>query len=312
MSMTFQQLHCIRQIVANGFSVSRTAEALFTTQPGVSKMVRALEEELGIVVFARRGNRLVGLTDAGREAYSLAGRILQDSLALRGLRDNGQEGGQARGTIRLGTTHVHARYRLLPVTGRFLRTYPHVQLEYSVGTPPEIHAGVRDGSIDIGLSTMPSNAAPDILSLRAYEMERCLVVPQGHPLLALREIEIRDLADWPWIVHDEKFTSGAVVQRAFQMHGLQPRIVMRAMDVDVMKAYVAQGVGIAALNKMAMEGDPDPRLRCIEAGHIFPASMAMVMVRRDHLLKPFAFDFIRMLLPRVRRTTLVAALGIPT
>ncbi len=308
MPMTFQQLHCIRQIVAHGYSVSRTAESLFTTQPGVSKMIRALEQELGIQVFVRRGNRLVGMTDAGREAYALAGRILQDTQSLRGLRNSGQ-GTQVHGLIRVGTTHSHARYRLPPVAERFLRAYPNVQLEYSVGTPPEIYAGVHDGSIDIGLSTLPENTPPGIRAIRAYEMERSLVVPNGHPLLALEHIGIEELARWPWIVHDEKFTSGAVVQRTFQMHGLQPRVVMRAMDVDVMKAYVAQGVGIALLWKMALEHEDDPRLRCIDTGRLFPSSIAMVMVREDHLLKRFAFDFIRMLLPRMTRKALTAALG---
>ncbi|CAM3359482.1 LysR substrate-binding domain-containing protein [Bordetella flabilis] len=309
MAMTFQQLVSLRELVANGFNVSRTADALFTTQPGVSKMIRALERELGVEVFLRRGNRLVGLTEAGQEAWQLARRILQDASTLRQLGQGEGHGAPTRGTLRIGTTHIHARYRLLDVTERFLRAHPYVQIEYVVGTPAEIHASVRDGSLDIGLSTMPDSVPPGILALKAYDMKRCLVVPTGHPLLDVAEITLEELARWPWIVHNESLTSGAVVQRTFQAHGLQPRIVMRAMDVDVMKAYIARGIGIAVLQQMAMDGDACPRLRRIEVGNLFPSSAAMVIVRSDHLLKKFAFDFVRILIPRTKPKAIAEALN---
>jgi DNA-binding transcriptional LysR family regulator len=309
MAVTFQQLISIRELVNNGFSVSRTAEVLFTTQPGVSKLIRALERELGVDIFIRRGNRLVGLTDAGQDAWLLAGRILQDATALRHLRHDAGEDSGMRGTLRVGTTHIHARYRLLDVTERFLKAYPRVQIEYVVGTPLEIHAGVRDGSLDIGLSTMPDAVAPGILALKAYDMKRCLVVPDGHPLLAMQRITLEELARWPWIVHNESLTSGAIVLRTFQMHGLQPRVVMRAMDVDVMKAYIARGIGIAVLQQMAMDGDTCAQLRQIRVGKLFPSSAAMVIVRSDHILKRFAFDFVRMLMPRMKPKAIADALN---
>jgi DNA-binding transcriptional LysR family regulator len=307
MAMTFQQLLSLRELVANGFSVSRTAEALFTTQPGVSKMIRALERELGVEVFVRRGNRLVGLTSAGQDAWQLARRILRDADTLLQLRQIDSHG--MHGTLRVGTTHIHARYRLLDVTERFLRVHPDVQIEYVVGTPAEIHAGVRDGSLDIGLSTMPDSVPPGILALKAYDMKRCLVVPAGHPLLDVATITLEELARWPWIVHNESLTSGAIVRRTFQAHGLQPRVVMRAMDVDVMKAYIARGIGIAVLQQMAMDGDTCPRLRRIEVGKLFASSAAMVIVRADHLLKKFAFDFVRILIPHMKPKAIATALG---
>lgn len=296
MTITFAQLNCIRQVVDNQFSVSRTAEALFTTQPGVSKMIRALESELGIDIFVRRGNRLVGLTDEGREAYALAGRMLQDARSLKQLRTTASST-EIVGVLRVGTTHIHARYRLPPITQRFLKAYPKVQLEYSMGSPSEIYFGVRDGTIDIGLSTLPENTPSRILAIRAYEMERCLIVPAGHPLLDVGEMTFEELVKWPWVVHDERFTSSAVVHRAFQMHGMLPNIAIRAMDASVVKAYVARGIGIAVLQKMAMEDETDPRLKQIDVSHLFPSSSAMITVRADHLLKVFAFDFIRLLLP---------------
>jgi DNA-binding transcriptional LysR family regulator len=308
MALTFQQLNCIRQVVVNGFSVSRTAEALFSTQPGVSKMIRALEEELGIDIFVRRGNRLIGLTDVGKEAYALAGRVLQDAKSLQQLKLS-SSGPEVEGIIRVGTTHLHARYRLLSVTERFVKIYPKVQLEYSVGTPPEIYLGVRDGTMDIGLSTLPQATPSGILAIKAYDLERCLVVPAGHPLLELTSVTIEELTKWPWIVHDDRFTSGAVVQRTFQMYGMQPHIVMRAMDVDVVKAYVARGIGIAVLPKMALEDDSGETLQKINVDHLFPSSAAMLTLRADHVLKPFAFDFIQMLLPHFTPQALKAELA---
>ncbi|HEY0295352.1 MAG TPA: LysR substrate-binding domain-containing protein [Bordetella sp.] len=309
MAVTFQQLVCIRELVSNGFSVSKTAEALLNTQPSVSKMIRALEHELGVDVFARRGNRLVDLTEAGRDVYLLAGRMLRDAGSLRQIKHAAGSGPDVQGALRVGTTHIHARYRLLDVTERFLKQYPQVQIEYVVGTPQDIHAGVRDGSLDIGLSTMPDAVSSGILALKAYEMTRCLVVPAGHPLLSVERITLEELARWPWIVHSESLTSGAVVRRTFQMHGLQPRVVMRAMDVDVMKAYVARGIGIAVLQQMAMEGDENGNLRQIDVDGLFPSSTTMVIVRDDHLLKRFAFDFICMLIPRMRGKAIAAALN---
>jgi DNA-binding transcriptional LysR family regulator len=307
MALTFQQLNCIRQVVANQFSVSRTAEVLFSTQPGVSKMIRALEDELGIDIFVRRGNRLVGLTDVGKEAYALAGRVLQDAKSLQQLR-TAVSSPEIVGVLRVGTTHIHARYRLPSVTQLFLKAYPKVQLEYSVGSPSEIYFGVRDGTIDIGLSTLPENTPSRILAIKAYDMERCLVVPAGHPLLAVKRITFDELVKWPWVVHDDRFTSGAVVHRTFQMHGMQPNIVIRAMDASVVKAYVAQGIGIAVLQKMAMEHETDKKLRQIKVDHLFPSSSAMVTLRADHLLKIFALDFLQMLLPHLTPEALAAEL----
>jgi DNA-binding transcriptional LysR family regulator len=308
MAFTFQQLHCIRQVVAQKFSVSRTAEALSSTQPGISKLIRAFEAELGIEIFVRRGNRLVGLTDAGKEAYALAGRLLQDVKSLQRLKA-ASHSPEIEGVLRVGTTHIHARYHLLSVTDRFVQAYPKVQLEYSIGTPSEIYQSVRDGTLDMGLSTLPEATPSGILAIKAYDIERCLVVPAGHPLLQVQTITIEDLIKWPWIVHDDRFTSGAVVHHAFQKHGMQPRIVMRAMDVSIMKAYVKRGIGIAVLQKIALEDETDGELCPINVDHLFPSSSAMVTLRSDHLLTVFAFDFLQMLLPHLSPQALAELLG---
>lgn len=300
--MTLHQLRCLERVVDSGLSVSRAAAALHTTQPGVSKMVRALEREIGLEVFVRRGNRLAGLTDAGREALALARRVLRDSDALSHL--GTQLSTDTAGTLRVGTTHIHARYSLIGVARRFFAKYPAVKLEFTIGPPVEVLKGVIEGGIDIGLSTLPEKMPAGVVTLKAYPIERCLIVPRRHPLLGLRAVTLEDIARYPLITYHETYTSGWVVQREFQRHGLEPRIAMRAMDASVIKAYVAAGIGIAVFQKMALEPGRDRELRTIAVDHVFPASTAMISLRSDHLLRPFGFDFIQMVAPRWSRAAI--------
>jgi DNA-binding transcriptional LysR family regulator len=304
MPLTFQQLRCVRQVVENGFSVSRAADALHTTQPGVSKMVRALEKEIGVDLFVRSGNRLTALTDAGREALALCERVLQDAQALKRLKL--EVPGADEGTLRVGTTHVHARYSLIPVAKRFLAAYPKVKLEFTIGSPGQMLAGVVAGTIDLTLCTLPDPVPRGVVSARAYEIGRCLIVPLRHPLLKVGRVTLEEIARWPLITYDVNYTSGSVVQREFQRRGIAPWVVMRATDASMIKAYVAAGVGVAILQKMAYDPAVDKDLRAIRIDHLFPSSTAMISFRRDHLLKPFAFDFIRMIAPACTRKAIEA------
>jgi len=309
MPLTLQQLQCVRQVVDSGYSVSRAAEALHTTQPGVSKMLRALEREIGIEIFVRAGNRLTGLTGAGREALALCGRVLQDAAALKQLRLAEPAAGD--GELRVGTTHFHARYTLIGVTQRFLAAYPRVKLQFTVGTPALILEQLRQGAIDIGLCTLPDTTPKGIVSLKAYDIDRCLIVPPRHPLLKVRHVSVEEIARWPLITYDNGFTSGSVVQREFQRCGLTPRIVMRAMDATVIKAYVAAGVGIAVIQKKAFSAALDKDLRAIDVSQLFPSSNAMLNLRADHLLKPYAFDFMQLVAPAWSREAVERQIGAP-
>lgn len=306
MSLTFQQLRCVRQVVESGFSVSRAAEALHTTQPAVSKMIGALEQELDVEIFVRSGNRLTALSDAGREALVLCERVLQDARALKCLKD--EVPSDSHGTLRVGTTHVHARYSLIGVTKRFISMYPKVKLEFTVGSPAQILAAVVGGAIDIALCTLPDVIPKGVVSVEAYDIERCLIVPPRHPLLKAGKLTMEDLARWPLITYDSSYTSGSVVQREFERRGVTPWVVMRAMDASIIKAYVAAGMGVAVLQKMAYDPVVDKDLRAVAVDHLFPASSAMISLRRDHLLKPFAFDFIHMLVPKWSRKAIEARL----
>lgn len=291
--MTLKQLRCLLALTDHGLSVSRAAVALHTTQPGVSKMVKTLEREIGLDLFLRTGNRLVSLTDAGRNAVELARRVLRDTGTISSLSKNVQTA--LTGTLRVGTTHVHACYALVEIVQRFLAIHPGVDLVLTQGTPIEILDWVREGSIDIGISTLPKRLPDDIVTFEAYPIERCLIVPRRHPLLKVKHLNIQDIARYPLITYDDAFNSGWVVQREFQRRGVTPRVVIRATDANVIKSYVAAGVGIAIIQKMAIDSTRDTEISILSSDHLFPASMSMISVQREHVLRPFGQDFISMI-----------------
>ncbi len=294
--MTLQQLRCILAVIDSKLSVSGAAEVLHTTQPAVSKLIRALENEIGIELFVRRGNRLVSLTDAGQEAAALARRVLNDARALSSLARTTQT--MNSGTLRIGTTHIHARYALLDVIKRFRAAYAEVDLELAQGTPTEILRWVSEGAVDLGISTLPETTPEGIVTLDAYPIRRCLIVPRGHPLLRLKKkVTLKDIAQYPLVAYDERFNSGWVVLREFERHGLSPRVAVRATDANVIKAYVAAGLGVAVLQRMALEPDRDTGLATIETDDIFPESMAVISLRADQFVRGYMQAMIDMLAP---------------
>jgi LysR family cys regulon transcriptional activator len=297
--MTLQQLRCLQAVIASQLSVSRAADALHTTQPAVSKLIRSLEGEIGVELFVRRGNRLVGLTDAGQEAAALSRRVLNDTRALSGLASAGLAGGS--GTLRVGTTHIHARYGLLDAIRRFSAAYPAVNLELLQGHPAQIVQWVSENAVDLGISTLPDATPEGIVTLEAYAIPRCLIVPRRHPLLKVARVTIEDIARYPLVTYDEHFNSGWMVTREFERRGLAPRVVVRATDANVIKAYVAAGLGVAVLQQMAVEPRRDTDLAVIDTGDLFPPSMAAVSLRADQYVRGYMQDFIDMIAAGTQR-----------
>lgn len=304
--MTLQQLKCVMAVADSGFGVSRAASMLHTTQSNVSKTIRALEQELKFDVFVRRGNRLTGLTDTGRDALVLIRRALEDMKALSALAET-TEGGDS-GSLRVGTTQVHARYALRRVLQRFAHDYPAVDLEIIQGTSSEILAWVSEGVIDIGLCTLPARVPEGVVTLKAYPIERCLIVPRGHPLLKAKPLTVEAIARYPLVRHDESFNTSSIVQREFQRRGLTPRIALKATDASVIKAYVESGLGVAVLQTLAIEPSRDRGLRVIPADHLFPSSMAMLSLRRDDFMRRYTYDFIRRVAPAWTRAAVDEAM----
>ena len=290
--MTLQQLRCLCAVADHELGVSRAAATLHLTQSAVSKMIRALEKELDLEIFLRQGNRLVGVTEAGREAIALARRMMHDKTSLAALARE-METDQS-GTLRICTTPLHARYALLPAIERFARAYPAVDLDIRHGRPDDVLNAVAAGDADFGVCTVPERIPPRVLTFDAYPIDYCLIVPATHALAMRKSVSIREIANYPLISYNENFNSGFVVKREFQRHGLAPRIVIKASDAGAVKAYVAAGLGIAVILKMAFDPKRDRGVKAIDTSGIFPVSVAKVSVRSGQPLRRFTREFISM------------------
>lgn len=297
--MTLQQLRSLCEVVASDFSVSRAAGALHTSQPAVSKLVKTLEQEVGAEVFVRARGRITGLTEIGGDVYALARRMLRDAASLGELA--AERSSEKSGVLRIGTTHLHARYALLGVITAFTRAYPDVHLDLTQGNPDQIAAWVAAGTVHVGVSTLPAAVPASVLALPAYPIGRCVITPLKHPLLKLRRPTLQDIAKYPLITYDRVFNSGNVVLGEFEKHGLQPRIAMKATDANVIKAYVAAGLGISVFQKMALDPAEDKRLAVINTGPLFPSSLACISLRRGQYLRGYTYDFIARVAPKWTR-----------
>jgi DNA-binding transcriptional LysR family regulator len=306
-SMKLQQLKYLNQVIKNDFNITHAANALYTSQPGVSKQLRLLEQELGVEIFMRSGQKLHGLTEAGAEVYEIARRILMASTELQEAAHHFSNRNSGRLTV--ATTHLHARYSLLPVIQRFAKKYPAVHLNLIQSSPDEIDAMLAEGAADIGISTSNSTAYPDLVRLKAKVLYRCLITPKDHPLVGISKPSMRDIASYPMIVYDSRLSSGWIVQETFEKKGIQPNIVLTAVDADVIKAYVAAGVGVSILQELAYDPHKDTELDVVSVRHLFPPVDTNVIIHRAKYMRQFTFDFIAMFAPRWRREVVKQALS---
>jgi len=292
--MNLQQLRYLVATARNGLNLSSAAAALHTSQPGISRQLRLLEEEIGAELLVREGNRIGALTDAGSAAVDIATRVLQELENLRTVGANASA--DPVGSLTIATTHVHARYILMPMVQRFRQAYPGVALVMRQGTPDQIVRWVEETEADIGLCTLPTTATPTLVALPCYRFHRCVIVPKGHDLhRRRRRITVEDLVEFPMINLDSAFAGGVSVIDAFVKHGVRPNIVLTATDADVIKAYVAAGLGISTLPEVAYDEQFDKRLRSIDARHLFPPSISFVWLHRHRYLRGFASGFIQLL-----------------
>ena len=291
--MNLQQLRYLCGIADHKLNISKAAEALHTSQPGVTRQIRQLESELKVELLVRQGNRISTLTEPGRAVVEIARRILRD---VENIRSVGAEHADANnGTLTVATTHVHARYILMPVVQRFRQRFPKVRLSVRQGNPDHIVQLVSAGGADLGLASAPTAEAPTLVGLPCYRTRRCVVVPKDHPLLRKKRITLADLAAYPMINLDVSFASGVSVMSTFHAKGFSPDVVLTATDADVIKAYVTAGFGIATLPEIAFDPKRDAALMRINARHLFPPSISYVWLHRHLYLRAYASEFIRML-----------------
>ena len=303
--MNLQQLRYIHEVARRGLNVSDAAEALFTSQPGVSKQIRLLEAELGVEIFARHGKRLVAVTEPGHAVLAIAERMLRD---MDNLLQVGEEfSNESAGTLSIATTHTQARYVLPRVVRDFLQRYPKVRLELHQGNPQQVCDMVLGGAADIAIATEAIADSPDLVMLPCYQWNRCIVATPRHPILREQPLTLEAIARYPLITYDDAFTGRGQINKAFLGRGLKPNVVLTAIDSDVIKKYVEMDLGIGILARMAYDVDEDRRLGMVDASHLFESSTTRIGIRRNAWLRGFVYAFIELFVPSLTRRIVEAA-----
>lgn len=304
--MKLHQLRYVREVARQGMNVSLAAEALHTSQPGVSKQIQLLEEELNLQIFQRNGKRLIGITEPGRIILELAERVMRE---MDNIKRVGEEFTQEEtGHLTVATTHTQARYRLPAAVKAFMERFPGVKLTIHQGNPTQVAEQVASGEADIGIATEAISNYDKLLCLPCYQWNRCVVMPHGHPLLSDQPLTLEKITRYPLITYDFAFTGGSLVSRVFGKEGLTPNVVLTAIDADVIKTYVTLGLGIGLLARMAYDPERDTHLAMLDVSHLFPPSTTYIGVRKDAYLRGYMYEFIRLLAPHFDRKAVNDAL----
>ncbi|HNQ58698.1 MAG: HTH-type transcriptional regulator CysB [Rhodocyclaceae bacterium] len=305
--MNLQQLRYIFEVARSGLNVSEAAAALHTSQPGVSKQIRLLEEELGVDVFVRQGKRLTAVTDPGREVLKIAERLLRD---LDNLRSVGQEFGAGEsGTLTLATTHTQARYVLPPIIGEFMKRHPNVRVSLRQGSPTQVCEYVLAGEADIAIATEAIGEQNELVMLPCYQWNRCVIARPDHPILKAQPLTLEVIAKYPIVTYDFAFTGRSQINKAFAARGLTPNVALTAIDADIIKTYVALGLGIGIVAYMAFDPAADKGLRAVDAAHLFESATTRLGIRRNAWLRGYAYTFIELFAPHLTRKMVQSALA---
>ena len=304
--MNFQQLRIIRETVRRNFNLTDVANALFTSQSGVSKHIKDLEDELGVDLFVRKGKRLLGLTEPGQELVAIVERILLDTQNIKKLGE--QFSNKDKGQLSVATTHTQARYALPKVVTQFKKQYPKVNLILHEASPKEIVSMLLDGQADIGIATEALQDVAELATFPYYSWHHGVVVPAGHDLDNKKKLTLEQIADYPIITYHQGFTGRARIDEAFAAAKLEPDIVMAALDADVIKAYVELGLGIGVIASMAFDRERDPHLRLLDARHLFEINTSRIALRRGTYLRGYAHKFIEFCAPELNETKVRAEL----
>lgn len=293
--MNFQQLRIINETVRQNYNLTEVANALFTSQSGVSKHIKDLEDELNIELFIRKGKRLIGLTEPGKELVKIVERILFDTKNIKRLAE--QFSNYDQGQLIIATTHTQAQYALPPVVTEFKKIFPKVQLILHESRPGEILSMLLNGEADIGIATEALENAVDLVSFPYYTWQHAIIVPAGHPLQSLQPLTLEAIAEFPIITYHQGLTGRSRIDQVFAKAGLIPDIAMSALDADVIKTYVKLGLGIGIIASVAFSPRRDETLVKLESEYLFEMNTTFVSVRRNHYLRSYAYRFIELCIP---------------
>jgi LysR family cys regulon transcriptional activator len=297
--MKLQQLRYLVEVARHGLNVSEAAEALHTSQPGVSKQIKLLEDELGVIVFERSGKRLTSVTEPGRAILDIAERILREAENMKRVGEEFSDG--ESGGLVIATTHTQARYALPSVVARFVEKHPKVRLSMHQGSPTQIAEWTLKGEADIAIATEALDQYPQLLMLPCYQWTHCVIAPDGHPVLDGRPLSLAELARWPLITYDSAFAGRSRINAAFERAHLTPNVVLAAIDADVIKTYVSLGLGLGIIAHQAYDVVRDAGLQALEAGQLFGSNTTRIGLRRGTHVRRFDYDFIELFAPQLTR-----------
>ncbi|KJZ09498.1 MULTISPECIES: HTH-type transcriptional regulator CysB [Halomonas] len=305
--MKLQQLRYIWEVSRHNLNVSATAQSLFTSQPGISKQIRLLEDELGVEIFARSGKHLTRVTPAGEAIIELAGQVLRLTANIKDVAQEHSD--ERRGSLSIATTHTQARYCLPPVIQNFTQRYPDVALHMQQGTPKQIAQMVSEGQADFAIATESLELFNDLVLLPCYRWNRCILVPRDHPLAEVERLGLDELAKHPLVTYVFGFTGRSQLDDAFRARGLSPNVVLTAADADVIKTYVRLGLGVGIVAHMAVDEVLDEDLVALDASHLFESSTTKIGIRRGTFMRGYMYDFLQQFADHLDRDLVDAALA---
>jgi LysR family transcriptional regulator, cys regulon transcriptional activator len=297
--MNLHQLRFVREAVRQNFNLTEAAKALYTSQPGVSKAIIELEEELGVDIFTRHGKRIRGLTEPGRAVLRSVELIMQE---IDGLKRIGKEfAAQDSGSFTIATTHTQARYSLPKVVQAFTQKYPKVRLSLLQGNPKQVGEMVLKDQADMAIATEAISNVDGLITLPCYQWEHVIVVPPEHALFKSKLVTLEDIAAYPLITYDSAFAGRGKIDHAFSIRGLKPDVLLEAIDADVIKTYVELGMGVGIIAGLAFDPERDKGLRSIPAGHLFGTNVSRVALKQGAYLRSYVYSFIELMTPTLTR-----------
>lgn len=304
--MKLQQLRYLCETVDQNMNLTKAALKLHTSQPAISKQIQLLEQELGVDIFLRNGKRFVQVTPAGQLIVKTAREMLGDAENLKKIAQEFSI--ETGGTLTIATTHTQARYVLPTVIKRFIARHPKIKLTLRQGNPTQVATMVTSGEADIAIATEAIEHFHELVMLPCYEWNRCIVVPPKHTLLKAKNITLENINRYPIITYDSTFTGRSKINHAFEKAGMEPNIVLTAIDSDVIKTYVELGLGIGILANMAFDRKRDSPLQSIDASHLFESSTTRIGINRNSYIRSYIFDFIEMFAPHLTQKAVIEKL----
>lgn len=302
--MKLQQLRYIWEVAHHDLNVSATAQSLYTSQPGISKQIRLLEDELGVEIFSRSGKHLTRVTPAGEAIIEMAGEILRKSQNIKQVAE--EFSNERVGSLSIATTHTQARYVLPSVIGDFKAQFPDVSLHMNQGTPIQIAEMAASGEVDFAIATEGMDHFHDLVSMPCYRWNRSVVVPKSHPLASVEKLSLAELAAEPLVTYVFGFTGRSKLDEAFLEEGYEPQVVFTATDTDVIKTYVRLGLGVGIIASMAYDPEIDSDLAVLDASHLFASSVTHICFRKGTFLRRFMYEFIERFAPHLTHEMVTA------